>query len=139
MQGFNQVRNWHNFSDSYLSARFLLKAIRRHPSEELRFSVVICIMKGFPFSNIEILSLLFTLPISSSLLLGDCCCCCSESELTQTTHSLTIGKNSNISTWFTFPRVLCFSTCLPCSYYEAVINTGYLNCFLAKRENQTYF
>lgn len=54
--------------------------------------------------------------------LWSCGYCYSESELTQTTHSLTTDKSSNISTWFAFLGILLFSL-LPAlfpttSYYE---------------------
>lgn len=61
-----------SFSDPYLYSRFLVKTIRRHPSKDWRFSVVLCIMKGFPSSNVEILFFLVTLPAPRPLLLGDC-------------------------------------------------------------------
>lgn len=89
--------------------RFFLKAIRRHPSGQLRFRGLLCIMKGFLFD-------LFALLVPRPLLLGDCDHgFTAKSELTQNTRSVTIDKSCNISTWFAFFRVLYFSRCLPCS------------------------
>lgn len=103
---------------------------------------VLGITKGFQSRNSTFL-INFTCPQSSSS--GELWSkgyCCSESELTQTTSSLRIDKNSNISTWFTFLRELCFSPGLSCTplrhiIKHSVINIGYH--FLSKRAKQTYF
>lgn len=137
-----------NFTDLCLYTRFLLKANRRHPSD-LEVKVHCSIKHHERFSLFQcrnsIFLINFTCPQSSSAGgLWSRGYCYSESELTQTTHSLRIDKNSNISTWFTFLRELCFSPCLSCTplrhiIRHSVINTGYLNHFLSKKANQTYF
>lgn len=111
-------------------ARFLLKAIRRHPSGELRFRVVLGIMKGF---------VLFTSLVPSHLLLGDCDHgFTAKSELTQITHSLTKGAIFKLdllsSVCFIFP--LAFPIPHHFLLWDLQLNnTGYLNCLLPK-ENQ---
>lgn len=114
--------------------RFLLKAIRRHPIGELKFRVVLCIMKGFLF-------VLFTSLVPRPLLLGGCDHGFNaKSEVTQIHRSLTIGKSSNILTWFAFLRVFYFFS-LPFLYHTTTWdpqwnNTGYLFTFHQKKKTQ---
>lgn len=99
-----------SFSDPFFFTSFLLEAIRRHPIGELKFRVVLCIMKDFLF-------VLFTLLVPWPLLLGGCDHGFNaKSEVTQIHHSLTIDKSSNILTWFAFLRVLYFFS-LPSLYH----------------------
>lgn len=83
--------------------RFLLKAIRRYPSGELRFRVVLCIMKGFLF-------VLFTLLVLRPLLFGGLWF--GLLQIRTDSNYSPFDKSSNISTWFAFLRAPYFSPCL---------------------------